>query len=316
MTWLVWRQHRDEGLITLGVLAALVVFLLITGLAMDYTLLHQEGYADCLAHIQERGSCPNGLGVVLTPYSWLQEVAIFLPLLPLLLGALVGAPLVAREVEQRTHVLAWTQSISRLRWLGMKLTLVLGTGVLLCSVLMAEVIWWWGPFAQEQGSFVGTVFDFTGPVFPAEALLALALGVFAGTLTRRVVAAIFLTIVLSLAIRLPVGVGLRPNFMPPVTVTWPIEQTTPPVTVSAQDWVLAEGLIDAQGNQVNNPASIYCSDPGTVSQCLQSQGFRAYYLTYQPADRFWTFQWMETGIYVTISALALLATVWLVRRLA
>ncbi len=317
MTWVAWRQHRSEAAITLGVLAALALFLLITGLEMNSTLQHQESYADCLAHLQERsGGCVDGLAVVLEQYRWLLGFPTFLLALPLLLGALVGAPLVARELEQRTYVLAWTQSVSRLRWLGMKLTLVLGTGVFLCSVLMAEVIWWWGPFAGSQGSFANSAFDITGPVLPAAALLALALGIFAGALTRRTVLAIFITIALFLAIRLPVEVWGRPHFLPPITVTWSIEQETPPVTLSAQDWVMAQGLIDAQGNPYNGPVLSYCNNPQSFSQCAQSQGFRANYLTYQPADRFWTFQWIETGIYLGFAALALLATVWLVRRLS
>jgi MFS family permease len=63
-----------------------------------------------------------------------------LPLaLPLLLGAPVGAPLVAREVEQRTHLLVWTQSITRMRWLSVKLTLVLGAGLLAGLLIFAAV---------------------------------------------------------------------------------------------------------------------------------------------------------------------------------
>ena len=37
---------------------------------------------------------------------------------PLLAGVFWGGPLIAREIEQDTHRLAWTQSISRGRWLA------------------------------------------------------------------------------------------------------------------------------------------------------------------------------------------------------
>jgi hypothetical protein len=47
---------------------------------------------------------------------------------------------------------------------------------------------------------------------------------------------------------------------------------------------------------------------------MQASGYRSNYLSYQPADRLWTFQWIETGIYLAISALAIGATFWLVRR--
>jgi hypothetical protein len=48
---------------------------------------------------------------------------------------------------------------------------------------------------------------------------------------------------------------------------------------------------------------------------MQEDGYRGYYLAYQPADRFWPFhQWIETGIYLAISALGIAITVQLVRR--
>jgi hypothetical protein len=315
MIWVVWRQHRGEGVITLGVLAALAVFLLITGLEMAYSFQHPEAAANCAASIQADGSsCISESAVFEDHYRWLLVFAGFLPLLPLLPGMLVGAPLVARELEQRTHVLILTQSITRLRWLSVKLALVLGAGLLLFSLLLAEIIWWWGPFAHYQGSFTGTFFDFSGPVFPAAALLALALGVFAGALTRRTVLAIFLTIALFLAIWLPVDLAWRPHFLPPIIVTWPIEQPASlPLPVNTQAWILDEGGITTQGKQVPMPA-VYCSDPETLAECYADQGIRANYLTYQPADRFWTFQWIETGIYAGFSLLALFAASWLVRR--
>jgi hypothetical protein len=82
-----------------------------------------------------------------------------------------------------------------------------------------------------------------------------------------------------------------------------------------QDWSVGQGYIDAQGNKTN---SITCSGTNvgqlTPQQCMQASGYRSNYLSYQPADRFWTFQWIETGIYLAISALAIGATFWLVRR--
>ena len=45
-----------------------------------------------------------------------------LPLLMVVIGALVGAPLVAREVEQRTQLVSWTQSVTRRRWYVTKVT--------------------------------------------------------------------------------------------------------------------------------------------------------------------------------------------------
>jgi len=83
-------------------------------------------------------------------------------------------------------------------------------------------------------------------------------------------------------------------------------------TLSSQDWVVSQGYIDAQGN--THDGLVGCTSNQTLAQCFQANGARAIFVSYQPASRFWTFQWIETGIYLAISALALGLTVWWVRR--
>lgn len=313
MIWLTWRQHRAEGLMLLVVLAAISVFLLITGLEMANSF-QQLVLSNCLGSASKSGSCAE-LGMAWNNQynGFLHGAPLLLIVLPLLLGALVGAPLVAHEVEQRTHLLVWTQSITRLRWLTVKLALVLGAGLLALGALLPLLIWWNSPSVQIYGdSFSTRVYDTSGPVWVATALLALALGIFAGALTRRTVAAIFLTIVLFLAIRAPIEFLWRPNFETPLTVTYSINQQNPPA-LSNQDWIVSQGFIDAQGNRSTDLRE-GCTTDETITQCLQANGVQANYMTYQPGDRFWTFQWIETGIYVVFSVLALFAAVCLVRR--
>jgi hypothetical protein len=43
-----------------------------------------------------------------------------------IIGAMTGAPLVAREIEQRTQLAAWTQSVSRRRWYVTKIAALTG----------------------------------------------------------------------------------------------------------------------------------------------------------------------------------------------
>jgi hypothetical protein len=312
MIWLTWRQHRSEGVITLGVLVLISVFLLVTGLQMSASF-QQLGLSTCPAQTVTSDTC-RALGQAFqNQFGPLLNVVPLLLLLPLLVGALVGAPLVAREVEQRTYLLVWAQSITLRRWLTMQLVLVLGAALLASGLVLGLLLWWYGPLAQLNGSFSPGIFDLSGPVWVASLLLALALGVFAGALTRRVVLAIFLTLVLFLAIRIPVAVWWRPNFQPPITVTWPVLDRNATPQLSNQDWQLDQGFIDAQGNKFNNFAG-RCTLEQNLPQCLQASGTKSMYLTYQPANRFWTFQWIETGIYVGFSVLALFASVWLVRR--
>jgi hypothetical protein len=53
-------------------------------------------------------------------------------------------------------------------------------------------------------------------------------------------------------------------------------------------------------------------DPG---QYLAQHGY-ASWIGYQPANRFWAFQWIESGWLIALSVLLIAATVWLVRRRA
>jgi hypothetical protein len=325
MIWLTWRQHCSEALLALGVLAVGSVYLLITGLAMTHTL-HGSGLGACLAQHPESigtsGPCGFLAGLFLNQYAPFIPFAAALLLLPILLGVMVGAPLIAREYEQRTRLLLWMQSVTRMRWLLVTLALVLGAGLLTSALLLTLLNWWYQPFDQLIGEFNQVAFDFTGPVFLASSLMALAVGVAAGALTRRTVLAIFVTLALIAAIRIVVEFNLRPNYEPQIVVTWPfvqgndpgsLGQDNPPVTLGREDWNMGSGFLDPHGNRTRG---IYCNEPNPTSplQCAKDEGYRGNYLAYQPADRFWSFQWIETGIYLGLSALALGLTMWLVRR--
>jgi hypothetical protein len=313
MTWVVWRLHRTESLISAGVVTLFVVFLVVTGVLMAHTY-QQSGLAACLARTGDSNACGPLGPAFLNLYGPFLVVPVAIAFLPILLGALVGAPLVARDLEQRTYLLAWMQSVTRQRWLAMTEGVVLASGLLAAVGLMALLFWWYHPFILLIGQFSPPSFDFSGPVLPAATILALALGIAAGALTHRTVPAILLTLVLVLAVRVPVEVFLRPNFEPQITVTWPIGKgNTPPVKVGVQDWQTGQGYIDAHGNKTNQ---IQCGRIAimTPTNCLKAGGYRWNYVSYQPANRFWTFQWIETGIYLAVSALAVALTFLLIVR--
>jgi hypothetical protein len=199
MIWLTWRQHRAEALLVALALALFAAFLLKTGLDMAGAS-QQLGLGDCLTHAAatgDRSPCDALVQAFETQFGDLYGLSHWLSVLPALLGMLVGGPLVARELEQRTHLLAWTQSITRSRWLMAQLALVLGAGLLTSGALLALLLWWFTPFAQLGGRFVPTAFDIEGPVWVAAAGMALALGIFAGALTRRTVLAMLLALVRS-----------------------------------------------------------------------------------------------------------------------
>ena len=46
---------------------------------------------------------------------------------------------------------------------------------------------------------------------------------------------------------------------------------------------------------------------------MAAHGYRGY-LAYQPADRFWAFQGIETGIFLVLAAALLGVTFWVLKR--
>ena len=62
-------------------------------------------------------------------------------LVPGIIGIFWGAPLVARELEAGTYRLAWTQSITRTRWLATKLGVVGLLSMVAAGLLSLMATW-------------------------------------------------------------------------------------------------------------------------------------------------------------------------------
>ncbi|WP_305789732.1 hypothetical protein [Symbioplanes lichenis] len=117
MIWLTWRQHRRQTWITLAALGVLAALMIPSGLAMRGAF-DRLGLAPCAATWND--ACARVADEFAGTYGSLVFVSILLLAVPPLVGLFWGAPLVAREVEQGTHRLVWTQGISRRRWLLVK----------------------------------------------------------------------------------------------------------------------------------------------------------------------------------------------------
>src|SRR5260370_32687837 len=66
--------------------------------------------------------------------------------LPALASIFVAAPMVAHEVEQRTHTFVWTQSVTRMYWFAVKVALIGVTAVTAALAVAALAGWWQQPF--------------------------------------------------------------------------------------------------------------------------------------------------------------------------
>lgn len=318
MIWLTWRQHRTEIFVVGGVLALLAIILVVSGreIADAY---QQWGVGACMANT----ALPNCFEIVSRfedQYGVWASAVPWLNLVPALLAILIAAPLVAREVEHGTHRLVWTQSVTRVRWLAAKLGLVLGIGLVVAGALTLILTWWRTPFDAMGGHMSPSGFDFEGTVSLGYMVYALALGITASTLLRRVVPAMVVTIAGFLAVRLPVEFLLRERYIPPLTVTAsPMQDTSAP---SRLDWRIDDGWLDAQGhpqdfshilNVCTNQGTNLTQSKLTILQCAQDHGWLTY-TVYQPTTRFWLFQGIETGIFALLAVALLGLTVWWIRQ--
>ena len=85
-------------------------------------------------------------------------------------------------------------------------------------------------------------------------------------------------------------------------------------------WTIDRGTVDSHGNPVfEGEIAAACGLPGQSGpgiavgrDCVVSHGF-VDSVVYQPADRFWEFQFIEAGIFGGLSALCLGFTLWWVR---
>ena len=132
MAWVTWRQHRHQLLIGLALIVALALAALVTGLPMR-TAYNREALSSCLPPTARSG-CDIIVRHFQAEFGSRVDIAGYLILLPALVGMFVGAPLLARELEHGTHRFAWTQSVTRRRWLLSK-TLLLALAVTLGGVV-------------------------------------------------------------------------------------------------------------------------------------------------------------------------------------
>lgn len=312
MAWVTWRQHRPQLLGGLALLVALAAAALGTDLPIR-AAYHRDALSGCLPP-----SARSGCDIIVRHFqgefdSWAAAVR-GLAVLPALAGLFVGAPLLARELEHGTHRFAWTQSITRRRWLLSKTSLLAAATLLAGALASVIVMWWRGPFDTLEGRMAPSGFDIEGVVVPAYALFALALGILAGLLLRRTVAAMTVTLLVFAATRLAVLEVLRPHFLAPLHRTVIASDSGRAVG----DWVLSDTLVDAGGRQISTSredlAVLHASnariDPNTY---LVTLGWKRV-ISFQPAGRFWTFQLIEAGIFVALAAAVVAATLWFVRR--
>jgi hypothetical protein len=322
MTWVTWRQHRFALAGVAALLGALAVGLWLAGLQLHHAYAaaaacRPAGSPACADLISRF----NGMDDFLANGIMLQAV-------PALIGAFVAAPVLARELETGTFRYAWTLAFGRLRWtLGklVPLAVVVAAAAGAFSVLLS---WYYQPYfaagnqtlsLNEVTPFFPGLFDLRGVAFAAWTLAAFAIGGLAGMLIRRVVPAIVVTLAAYAGLAFAAGGFLRQHYLAPLV--------TSRLNVPGSAWIMSQwgtkgGKFAYAGFPPSNLLDQFCrSLPAaqgkpkfaTLAGCLSQHGYTSW-TSYQPASRFWPFQWIEGGGLLALSVLLIAASVWLVRR--
>jgi hypothetical protein len=329
MTWLTWRQFRVQALTAATALAAAAILLGATGPRLA-SLYAASGLAGC------RGdSCPNAasdfLGQLQTDslYHVVYPLGLVLILItPAIIGIFWGAPLIARELETGTYRLAWSQSVTRTRWLTVKLALTGLAAMAVTEALSLMHAWWADPISKAialgGGASVFSGNQYSWMTFASHgitplgyAAFAFTLGTAAGALIRRAVPAMAVTLAIFAVAQAPMPLWVRADIIRPAQTITTVDAagvnfgslTASDVPGQPEAWVVSSYAINAAGQHVTTlPASCFPQtasakfngDPG---QCMDKLGIREV-VSYQPASRYWPLQLIETGIFLAL-ALAL-----------
>ncbi|WP_433359907.1 ABC transporter permease subunit [Actinoplanes sp. CA-142083] len=336
MIWLTWRQFRTQAVVGFAAAAAIVVVFWATrGALLD--LARDMGYTGCttdcatLADQFLRRAQEDYFGRMLFTGS------ILLFGLPVLIGLFWGAPLVARELESGTHRLVWNQTVSRNRWLAVKLG-----GVALATALIAGLVSWaftaWAsPIDRAGGWMTPDTFTVRGVVPIGYALFGFLAGVTIGMLLRRTVAAMAVTLVVVGAMMfLMIGV-LRPHLVGQSTYRQTLTaESVGGISLSMDDprrdirveaevpvrgaWILSNDVVTSSGVPWRGPYDPqYCGPnapgdgPQGCARWIASQNLQQKVIYLGP-DKFWTLQWRELGVLVVVSALLAIFCFWWIRR--
>ncbi|HEY3606374.1 MAG TPA: ABC transporter permease subunit, partial [Pseudonocardiaceae bacterium] len=210
LLWLTWRQHRWA--IVSGALSVVALG--------GYILWNERGitpqdYARC------GGPCVSMplFGMFADPRGVADLQDGLAAALGLVIAVFWAAPLVAREYEQRTHLLAWSQDVPPRRWLLAQAGwLTLAAAVLstvLGTFLVGQTDGLSGLKPDSYPEFTLLRFEAFLPLQIAYVLFAMALGLAVSLLVRRVVPAMGVTAVVFLGVRFVLS-QYRPYYLAPL----------------------------------------------------------------------------------------------------
>ena len=303
LTWVTWRQHRTSLLVVIGLLVLPAAVMAVTGLSGPWPAASLK-----LARA----------GDISQVYTLM---FLYLLLLPLVTGLVLGAPLLAHEAEsglvpvrldseRRQNYLAGRQGAvygSRPGDRGSRT----GSGAQLVGRACAERLNWDWPNVQ---------FSFHPLPYAGWMVFAFCLGVALGAVARRTVPALVGTLVGYVTVFYQDNAHLRSYYLPPLRTKVPVG--TEVNNGSFGFSYLRSGLVGRffVGTEFTRPNgqpihSAPWPTGGLAGWFNLPSNHVVQWMTYQPASRYALFQVLEFGYLILLSALLVTAAVVLIRRL-
>ena len=321
LCWVSWRRNRASVLGLGSFVAVLATYLLVTGLRAHAAY---DDLGSCVPPITT-DACRLRWDAFVNSHGNRGLVAPLLLILPGIIGAAIGAPLIGRELESGVFRYSWTQGAGRMRW---AVATIIPVGILMSALMgaLGVLVSWRNEPMMHGGAaqrLDASTFPTTGVAAVGWTLLAFSIGVLAGLLWRRVVPAMATSFALWFAMAFLASL-VRPHLMTPLTTTGDLpngalqlsQQWTragAPVSVAEVSTALAKVGVTMSDEGFSAHADQGSEAPPDPIEYLAGIGYHQQF-TYQPDRRFWPFQWMETGVLVLASVGLVGLSLRLVRR--
>ncbi|GAA0935402.1 ABC transporter permease subunit [Virgisporangium aurantiacum] len=329
MIWLTWRQFRAQSIVAAGALALFAAYLVYLGLASrDFYDTKIVGCTPDTCRLVTQ-QFQNDFGDM---YILLGFVLIAVPGL---IGIFWGAPLVTRELEEHTDRLVWNQSVTRARWLAVKLGGIALAAVAVTGLFSLLLTWSASRYDYVLADrFAASSFDARNIVPMAYGLFAFVLGTVVGMVVRRTVPAMAITLAVFAVVQVLIPSVVRQHLMPPVTTTVTVDASVfdriDGISLRESGGMFLQGysipggwslsteaqLLKADGSAYGSEDARKCMAAGSREEneaCTVAANLHFSH-TYHPGSRYWPFQWIELSLYVTVSALLAAFGFWWLRR--
>ncbi|NUO59216.1 MAG: ABC transporter permease subunit, partial [Hamadaea sp.] len=231
-----------------------------------------------------------------------------------------GAPLITRELEEKTDRMVWNQSVTRTRWLAVKLTLLTLASMAVTGLYSLLLTWSASRYDQLAGGrFAAMTFAARDLVPIGYAAFAFLLGTTIGLLVRRTLPAMALTLAVFAVVQIVLPITVRQHLMTPVTTTVRLDLEAmgrSDFMGVGPDGARIDGYTMPGAWSLTTTSKLYNADgtPYTAAQteqchgsnqredmaCTAAQNIHFSY-TYHPADRYWRFQWTELAVFGGLS---------------